>query len=444
MVGKSYIKIMKILHITPHLGGGVGKAIYSLANFYSKKFAYSHAVALLEEPEKPYYAELCGHNGIQVELPNRSDLAVLIAESDIVVINWWHHPAMAEFLANFPDVQTRTILWCHVNGCVYPYMSYEFANRMDYVCFTTPYSLENPYWTQTQTNWVCENSTVVYGIGEDPNILDHKTDYRVGDRFTIGYVGTLNYAKLRPDFVQYCQAALKIVPNLRFVMVGDRDPHLSMDAERAGISDSIEFLGYVSDPARLLMSFDVFGYLLNSDHFGTTENALLEAMAVGLPAVVMNQSAERHIVRHGDTGYLVSSPAEYADTIRRFAYTQNERQRIGENARARLFEFYSAENSAERFKRVAESVLKRPKLRNYFRDILGGSPIAWFSSALNPDDKDLFLRCSQISGQDDARELMKGCRPIFRQTSKSSVHHFSRYFPEDAQLAHLSTLLGRG
>ena len=52
---------------------------------------------------------------------------------------------------------------------------------------------------------------------------------------------------------------------------------------------------------------DIFFYPLQPDHYGTAENALVEAMSLGLMPVVLDNPAEMAIVRDGETGFVARS-----------------------------------------------------------------------------------------------------------------------------------------
>jgi glycosyltransferase involved in cell wall biosynthesis len=73
-------------------------------------------------------------------------------------------------------------------------------------------------------------------------------------------------------------------------------------ADDLGVGGSVEFLGEVSDTRDILAEADV--YLMTSWSEGLP-NALLEAMAAGVPAVVTEAGGMREIVRHRKTGCTV-------------------------------------------------------------------------------------------------------------------------------------------
>jgi len=154
----------KILHITTHLGGGVGKALSSIVTHEQKyNLKHKHKILLLDEPEKDQFVNICRKGGVDVILKTQHfPLECEFADADVVVLHWWHHPIMASFLANFPTIPLRLVLWVHVNGCHYPCIPYEFVALPHRTFFTSPFSLENAYWTSQQQNDIKQSSAVVY------------------------------------------------------------------------------------------------------------------------------------------------------------------------------------------------------------------------------------------------------------------------------------------
>lgn len=59
-------------------------------------------------------------------------------------------------------------------------------------------------------------------------------------------------------------------------------------------------------PQKNLQSLDtdVFAYPLNPNHYGTAEQVLQEAMAAGIVPLVMNNPAEKFLVKHNKTGLI--------------------------------------------------------------------------------------------------------------------------------------------
>ncbi len=103
---------------------------------------------------------------------------------------------------------------------------------------------------------------------------------------------------------------------LRLALAGDGSLRQQLEqlADALGIRDSVEFLGTRSDVTRLVQSADVF--VLPSRWEGMA-NALLEAMASGVPCIATRVSGSEDLIQHGINGLLVEPehPAQLASAL---------------------------------------------------------------------------------------------------------------------------------
>jgi glycosyltransferase involved in cell wall biosynthesis len=90
--------------------------------------------------------------------------------------------------------------------------------------------------------------------------------------------------------------------------------------------------GHALDPAAAMSGAGIFLYPLRSDHYGTAENALVEAMSLGLVPVVLDNPAELEIVRHGVTGLVARSAFGLAAHVNFLASSPTARKILSENA----------------------------------------------------------------------------------------------------------------
>jgi glycosyltransferase involved in cell wall biosynthesis len=313
---------VKILHVTPHLGTGVGKAISQLA-IGSEKFnvGSEHEIIVLEKPQKPFYHDICEKNDIRVYVePDNDFIYNKIVESDILQIEWWHHPLSFKFLNNLPKFPMRTLMWYHTNGCSHPYLKPETVSIPNKFFGTGQYTIDNPYWTEHQREIAMKNFCAINSSG---GFEGFDCDLKSHDGFNVGYFGTLDYAKMHPQFVEYCKSVSDI-PYIKFVMIGGGSDieRIKEDAHKLGIGNKFEFTGFVPHVSEELSKLDVVAYLLNPDNYGTTENALLEMMAMGIPVIVFNQCSEKYIVNSG--GYKISSKQEFEEIVRLLYSSRNK------------------------------------------------------------------------------------------------------------------------
>jgi glycosyltransferase involved in cell wall biosynthesis len=112
-------------------------------------------------------------------------------------------------------------------------------------------------------------------------------------------------------------------------------------------------LGERSDVPRLLNAFDIF---VSSSAFGEGfSNAIMEAMAAGLPVVATDVGDARRIV--GDAGIIVPprDPGALAEAIRALAGNAERRHDLGRRARARVEAEFSLARAAASFESLYSS-----------------------------------------------------------------------------------------
>lgn len=429
---------MRIVHITAHLGGGIGQAISALV---TKENRHSHRILTLEQLEKKKFADLCRKAGAEViEQPDMEELRQELLWSDLTVLHWWDHPMMANLLAHCPAVPIRCILWCHISGCSYPALPFALLNQAQYVFFTTPYSYENREWTQEQRERIQSKSCVVYGSGL-LSAHSAKTEYGLRNGIChIGYAGTFARSKMHESFPQMCQAILERNPDCVFLLAGDSEAGgwILEQAEHMGIQDHIRMLGYLDDMSEFWNEIDIFGYPLNPQHFGTTENVVLEAFQAGLPVVMLKQAAETYILSDPSAGILADGLLGYVDAIVSLSREEEHRRSLGEQARRYVCSKYAHSKIVENFQAEAEKLGGCKKRVVRFRDALGEMPIQWLLSGMPSYLRRPFEEILQGAWTDaKAQTFWASCPYILKERSKSSIPHFLRTFPEDEALQFL-------
>lgn len=137
--------------------------------------------------------------------------------------------------------------------------------------------------------------------------------------------------------------------HLDIVGRGELQVRLAAQADALGISQRVRFLGEVDDVGRQLVEADVF--VLPSYGEGTS-NAMLEAMAAGLPCVTTDTPGNNLLVEHNQAGLLVqhnNDAAELGEAIARLARSPEMRERLGRAARERVENNYDIRATARRY-----------------------------------------------------------------------------------------------
>lgn len=430
-------RAMNVLHIAAHLGGGVGKAIMGLA-IQCKKKGEEQRVLLLEKPEKEIYIEQGKKENISIILLSQDEeqIIFLFKWADVIIVSWWNHPAMAGFLAQWPQIPCRAILWCHVNGCVYPYLPYSFAMYFEKVFITTRYTVENPLWKKEEQVAIHKKACLLHGIGEFyPEEIVKKQDYQLGNKFIVGYAGTLNYSKIHPEYLEYCEEAIKRIPNIHFLMIGDVEESILKIVKEKGILSYFTFTGYIKDVYLYYQQMDVFGYLLREDNYATTENVILEAMASGIPVIVYKNRPEEYILTENITGFFIKGKEEYVELLQKLYNSEELRKKIGEEGREYVIKTYSSEKNCQAFLDVIKKVTKIERKVYFFQEYIGKFPYEWFCNYTGYEKK--FFSNIENYSKEELRTFIKTCPTIYREKSKGSILHFAKYYPKDEKLRKL-------
>ncbi len=159
----------------------------------------------------------------------------------------------------------------------------------------------------------------------------------------IGYVARKHPVKDHRTFLEAAGLLHKQFPDVRFVLCGDGatqdDADLKNWSEMAGVRDACFFFGRRDDIPHVINAFDLATSSSTSEAF---PNALAEAMACGVPAVVTNVGDSRSIL--GETGSVVPprDPKALAQAWAALIQAGPDiRSRLGEAARARVQSHFS-------------------------------------------------------------------------------------------------------
>ena len=168
-----------------------------------------------------------------------------------------------------------------------------------------------------------------------------------GDR-VVGILAVFRPEKDHATFLRAARIVADRIPAARFVLAGDGPGRDELEAltRELGLEERVVFAGLRSDVEDVLASLDVV--VLSSFTIECFPYAILEAMAMGVPAVCTAVGGLPEMIEDGVTGRLVppKDPAALAEGIIDVLSDEDRRRAMGVAARERLERNFTLERSA--------------------------------------------------------------------------------------------------
>lgn len=160
-----------------------------------------------------------------------------------------------------------------------------------------------------------------------------------GSRPVVGMVGRIAYQKAPWRFADLATELSEIAD---FVWVGDGSDR----DKRRWIGDApVRITGWLR-PDEVRSTVSTFAVLCFATLWEGMPLALLEAQALGVPAVATRIVGNEDIVKDGETGYLVDSDAELRFALTTLINDPEQRARMGERAAASVAHRFDADRLA--------------------------------------------------------------------------------------------------
>lgn len=435
----------KVLHLSPHIGGGVGRVLsnYVLHEQHSKQF--KHEIACLERISCAQRNVFEQHS-VVINDDFFADIERLldhIAQADIVIIHWWNHPLLFDFLVRYSLPPCRLIFWSHISGLAPPNVfSKNVLTYPDMFVFTTPLSFECQ-----EVKYLSEVDKARLGVVWSTAGVEHvqvkaKSLSKV---FTVGYIGTVDYVKMHPEFLDFCESVP--ISKLKFIVCGG-DGELSIEKDNNSRRNPlpIEFTGPVDNINHYLAQFDVFGYPLAPYHYGTCDQVLAESMAAGIVPVVLANKMESYIVEDGRTGIVVKDKHEYGDAINKLFLNESLRLELAKNAQSFARKNFTLDKLSQSWADRFEILLETPKTKKswsvdnnriesaqVFLESLGELKTPFHEAYYAQDKK------TKLYAESEIKKLK--LQSNWSSKTKGTVRHYQHFFPKDNNLTAWAKML---
>ena len=226
------------------------------------------------------------------------------------------HDMRASFIASQVCGDIRLISHIHNNcydnrGLTFKSFAFLFpAIKASHLFYVSSSSYEGYYFH----NLFKKKSSVLYNILDVKATIEKmKTDRNEYD-FDVVYIGRLSYPKNPLRLMEIFGKCVEIKEDIRIAVVGngELESEVKTACNQLGIDRNITFVGYMSNPLKLLYDSKV---MVMSSRWEGTPMCALESMALGVPIVSTPVDGLKDLVIPGQTGYLSDENEELASSI---------------------------------------------------------------------------------------------------------------------------------
>ncbi len=179
----------------------------------------------------------------------------------------------------------------------------------------------------------------------------------------LGYVATYRALKAHDVLLRAFRKVLRARPNAHLVCCGGELEVLELPEliARLGLKPFVSLLGEREDVGAVYRGLDLYVHASRSEGL---PNAVLEAMAYGLPVVATSAGGTAEAVEEGVTGCLVPPGDERAlsDAVIRLLSNEEERRRFGRQGRERVMREFALAGMIDGYARFYERLTGRGEL----------------------------------------------------------------------------------
>jgi glycosyltransferase involved in cell wall biosynthesis len=434
-----------IVHITPHLGGGVGT---SLAQFIdqSKEVGVNNLVFCLDWCQNRIQSLDFGENLTQGQFWKSSSLLNFeILNCDCVLIHYWNHPLLSVFLTDFVSIKNKSIIWCHNSGMAEPHINPNFLTEIaNTIVFTS------------KSSALASNFDFLSRAGGDaplivPTVRDLRSFFDIGSTHKVStlspkllYVGSVSKSKMHPDAALiFSQLSLR---GFQVRVVGGPD-HVELAKEVESLGGKIEISGHIDNVIDFYSESDLFIYPLRADHYGTGEQVILEALASGLPVVAFNNPAEAAILSQFENIKLANSTSEFIDVVLNLTTSPHKLLELSRQVYLSASSLYGSSLMTDELLEIVNCAINSSKGMGKYSKQIGTIDnllaiyarasffdLSTFEQILNQPRDGVELILSKIEeGLENSSSIQR-----WQASSKSTPEHYSKYFPGSKEMGQLA------
>jgi len=432
---------MKVLHITPHLGGGVGQVLRALLPALNSA-CHSMELCALEKID-PHSRATLDRNEIQYSdcLEHSPDIIFdRISSADVVLVHWWNHPGLLVFFKRNKMPKSRFIFWSHISGLNPPNgFSETWLQAPEKFIFTTPVSFISPdvvsITTRTRSKF-----DVIWSTSGVEKLNNFARPFRERDLGFV-YCGNLDFSKVDCSIFDIAKSLFEQTL-IKTTIIGPVTADFERTHEERDAQVFLNVTGFIPEAEKidLISRSKVFLYPLTEGHYGTCDQTIQEALALGLPIVAFRNDMEQQMLEAFEGGFLTSCKKEFIQVSAELILDQERLQSLSNSARLYAAKYFSLQTSLSRFFSTFSDI--KSKEKKYLNLVVDekASPYEVFLESLGfaKGMIEILLEGKKIYNMECLNtQLIRhklARKNSWMSPTKSSPFHWSTRYPEDAQL----------
>jgi glycosyltransferase involved in cell wall biosynthesis len=373
---------MRILLVVSRLEAGIGRLVFNLARAMSASQQVT-ICELYKESEWGWHrkAREYGVEVVSLGRQGRYDLSTLPRLLQLTlqlrpdVVNGFDktssiHAALAATLTRGPVRVTS------VNGMISGFRSWwQYGQKMTFHLSDGVIACSTPLQAKClqQAPFIKEHLVRIYnGIPVSEYTIRDQSPARQSQADSPWYAGSVGALYDPVKGLEYALRAVQVAraegKDIRLKVIGEGPLRPAMEALSAklGISQVVEFTGWVPNIEEYLLQTDAFVLPSLSEGLPT---ALLEAMAMGLPAIASGVGGVPEVVQDRISGYLVPAGdvQALAQAMLLMEADRAATSRMGQAGRLRVEKLFAIEKSAQEYISFYTSLLARKTARERLR-----------------------------------------------------------------------------
>lgn len=195
--------------------------------------------------------------------------------------------------------------------------------------------------------------TVWNGVEIQPNCIDQDimNRFRKSGKTILASLSTLIEQKGLMFLLDVIHILRKKHDNFVFLIAGDGPLRTELEAKSRtlGLADTVFYLGWVKNAAsKILPAIDIF---VQSSLWEAMSVVLIEAMAAGRPITTTDVGENRHVIDHGENGFVVE-PGNInmmSEALERLILHKDLRAEFGVKAQQKYEQYFTSKIMAQKY-----------------------------------------------------------------------------------------------